>query len=447
MRNSSLLKWANNKNNKTKDEKGNKNWLHSPETLTNSQVVYLVKFLGCTEVDKPKGIDVVKQGIQKLKFNQQLRKSEGASKTPKAELIISCKGVSIQEPKSKKVLHQYPLHKISYCADDKAEKRFFSFISKEGDSDKHTCFVFVSDKLAEEITLTIGQAFELAYKKFLDTSGKDLEAKKQFMTLQKRVALLENETAVLKKRLQDLSNLNDVKNYMAKNQLTDICYVESKANDNVSTKSSEDNTKDEKIVDNNKQDNNELICLDNNTENGEIDGFTLDDLNDEDFNPRAGSSDEDEALNFNPRNDDQPPPQSPAPTAPAPIISPPPQLPPRDPAKVSQPSKPATTGNTFTNNNELHSDVFSMTSKPQAVFDTNNPFAAFTPPSNPVPNPASDPFGMSSFDTPNKPTQSTFDAFSAFGSTPPLKANMADTWAAAPAINKLSLDELDPLKK
>ena len=60
--------------------------------------------------------------------------------------------------------------RISYCADDKAEKRFFSFIAKEADSDKHTCFVFVSDKLAEEITLTIGQAFDLAYKRFL--SGK-----------------------------------------------------------------------------------------------------------------------------------------------------------------------------------------------------------------------------------------------------------------------------------
>ena len=58
-------------------------------------------------------------------------------------------GVAIQEPKTKKILHQYPLHKISYCADDKAEKRFFSFISKDGDG-KHTCFVFVSDKLVRK---------------------------------------------------------------------------------------------------------------------------------------------------------------------------------------------------------------------------------------------------------------------------------------------------------
>ena len=44
-------------------------------------------------------------------------------------------------------MNQYPLHRISYCADDKGEKKFFSFIAKDQDSDQHVCFVFVSDKL------------------------------------------------------------------------------------------------------------------------------------------------------------------------------------------------------------------------------------------------------------------------------------------------------------
>jgi hypothetical protein len=42
----------------------------------------LFQFLGCTEVDQPKGIEVVKEGIRKLKFSQQIKKAEG-SKTPK----------------------------------------------------------------------------------------------------------------------------------------------------------------------------------------------------------------------------------------------------------------------------------------------------------------------------------------------------------------------------
>ena len=61
-------------------------------------------------MDQPKGIDVVKEGIRKLKFSQQIKKAEGA-KTPKAELTVSIDGVAIQEPKTKKIQHQYPLHR------------------------------------------------------------------------------------------------------------------------------------------------------------------------------------------------------------------------------------------------------------------------------------------------------------------------------------------------
>lgn len=140
-----------------------------------------------------------------MKFNQHLKRAEG-TKTPKVELTISIDGVAIQDPKTKKISYQYPLHRISYCADDKTDPKFFSFIAKEADSDRHNCFVFVSDKLAEEITLTIGQAFDLAYRRFLDTSGRDLEMRKQFMMLHKRVQELEAENKQLRCRLSVYEN-------------------------------------------------------------------------------------------------------------------------------------------------------------------------------------------------------------------------------------------------
>lgn len=202
----------------------NKNWLHPPEALQKGHIAYLVKFLGSTEVNQPKGIEVVKEGIRKLKFNQQLKKAEG-SKTPKVELTVSIDGVAIHEPKTKRNLHQYPLHRISYCADDKAEKRFFSFIAKEADSDKHTCFVFVSDKLAEEITLTIGQAFDLAYRRFVETSGREVEMRRQLLILQKRVQGLEDENQTLKTRITQLAALKnrpDVDDYMKEHSISDL---------------------------------------------------------------------------------------------------------------------------------------------------------------------------------------------------------------------------------
>ncbi|XP_015115890.1 PTB domain-containing engulfment adapter protein 1 [Diachasma alloeum] len=236
MRNSTLLKWAqnstNNKNQPSKNGAGtNKNWIHPPDALQKGHIAYLVKYLGSTEVDQPKGIEVVKEAICKLKFNQQLRKSEG-NKIPKVELTISIDGVAIQEPKTKttpkRIMHQYPLHRISYCADDKGEKRFFSFIAKEEDAERHTCFVFVSDKLAEEITLTIGQAFGLAYRRFLETSGKDLETQRRCMVLQQKIRRLEHENNTYRQRLQDICAIKgsaDVQSYLAHHNLPDILHV------------------------------------------------------------------------------------------------------------------------------------------------------------------------------------------------------------------------------
>jgi hypothetical protein len=54
---------------------------------------------------------------------------------------------------------------------------------------------------AEEITLTIGQAFDLAYRRFLETSGREMELKREIMVLQKRVAELENENSDLRQKL------------------------------------------------------------------------------------------------------------------------------------------------------------------------------------------------------------------------------------------------------
>lgn len=237
-----LLKWAQNttqgKNSTKNNSSGGRNWIHPPDALQKGHIAYLVKFLGCTVVDQPKGIEVVKEGIRKLRFSQQLKKSETGAKTKKVELTISADGVAIQEPRTHVILHQFPLHRISYCADDKGEKKFFSFIAKqsgqENEEEKHECFVFISDKLAEEITLTIGQAFELAYRRFLDTSGKDLESQRRAMVTQQRIKRLEQEVNIYKKRLLDMSQFPNIKpdldQYLRKQELKNILEVPAAVN-------------------------------------------------------------------------------------------------------------------------------------------------------------------------------------------------------------------------
>lgn len=183
-----------------------KSWVHPPEALLRGQVLYNVKFLGCVEVDQPKGSEMVRDAIRKMKFSRQIKKAEG-EKLKKVELSISIDAIKIQEPKYKTVLYQYPLHYVSYCADDKSDKRMFTFIAKQKDSNKHHCYVFDSEKSAEEITLTVGQAFDLAYKRFLETSNRDVDPKKQLLMLQKKIQELTSENSHLKEKVSYLEKL------------------------------------------------------------------------------------------------------------------------------------------------------------------------------------------------------------------------------------------------
>ncbi|EPQ07815.1 PTB domain-containing engulfment adapter protein 1 [Myotis brandtii] len=227
--------------NRAFSRKKDKTWMHTPEALSKHYIPYnakwdlglhetasiycarfspngvtpgdgtarltddLSQFLGSTEVEQPKGTEVVRDAVRKLKFARHIKKSEG-QKIPKVELQISIYGVKILEPKTKEVQHNCQLHRISFCADDKTDKRIFTFICKDSESNKHLCYVFDSEKCAEEITLTIGQAFNLAYRKFLESGGKDVETRKQIAGLQKRIQDLEAENVELKNKVQDLEN-------------------------------------------------------------------------------------------------------------------------------------------------------------------------------------------------------------------------------------------------
>ncbi|XP_017336132.1 PTB domain-containing engulfment adapter protein 1 isoform X1 [Ictalurus punctatus] len=179
--------------------------MHSSEALVKHYVAYSAKFLGITPVEQPKGTDVVRVAVRKLKFQRHIKKSEG-EKIPKVELQISIYGVKILDPKTKDVQHSCQLHRMSFCADDKTDKRIFAYICTEPDTKRHLCYVFDSEKCAEEITIAIGQAFDLAYKMFLQSGGKDVESRKQIGNLQKKIQDLEMENLKLKKQLQCLED-------------------------------------------------------------------------------------------------------------------------------------------------------------------------------------------------------------------------------------------------
>ncbi|XP_003367488.1 PTB domain-containing engulfment adapter protein 1 [Trichinella spiralis] len=182
--------------NKTKN-----NWIFPPDTLTHGQIEFSVKYLGSVAVPQSKGIDVIKEA---------LNRSHGY-KLQKVLIQISIYGITLVDVKTKVLVCQHALHRISFCADDKQDKRVFAYIVKRSaESSEHDCHVFLCNKVAEEITLTVGEAFDLAYRRFLENNGRDLEVKKQLIILRKRVQELEEENSNLKHQLAEQQRRSDV---------------------------------------------------------------------------------------------------------------------------------------------------------------------------------------------------------------------------------------------
>jgi Phosphotyrosine interaction domain (PTB/PID) len=88
--------------------------------------------------------------------------------------------------------------------------------------ESHECFVFISNKLASDITLTIGQAFDLAYRRYMSDSGKQFEISK----LQSHNKILENTVQIYRDRLREVSEIiskSDLDKLLLRIGVRDIC--------------------------------------------------------------------------------------------------------------------------------------------------------------------------------------------------------------------------------
>uniref|UniRef100_A0A914HB66 PID domain-containing protein n=1 Tax=Globodera rostochiensis TaxID=31243 RepID=A0A914HB66_GLORO len=123
------------------------------------------------------------------------------AKHRKVVLQISVNCVNVLDAKTRAIIVKHHISRISFCADDQQDKRLFSYIARN-EVGKYQCFVFLSDKMAENITLTVGQAFDLAYEKQVKKRGRELTSQKHELLLRKKIAELEEENRLLKHRVE-----------------------------------------------------------------------------------------------------------------------------------------------------------------------------------------------------------------------------------------------------
>lgn len=81
---------------------------------------------------------------------------------------MSVKGVKFIDARSKIMVSYHDMNNISYITQDPEDRRVLAYIAKDAKTEKHYCHVFRVDSfaLSDEVTMSIGQAFELAFSQF-----------------------------------------------------------------------------------------------------------------------------------------------------------------------------------------------------------------------------------------------------------------------------------------
>ncbi|KAH8388291.1 hypothetical protein KR093_002991 [Drosophila rubida] len=170
-------------------------WCHSPYTFVYGEIRYSVFYLGSTVIRQLQGTISTRKSIQKLKIDENLKTASSVSDISllencntstkylkaanlqtrlKVDIAASCLGVKFIDHDSKTAICSHDIENINCVCQDAEDMRYFAYITKE--QELHYCHVFMVDnlELANEIILTLGQAFEVAYQLALNRQSTSL---------------------------------------------------------------------------------------------------------------------------------------------------------------------------------------------------------------------------------------------------------------------------------
>jgi len=123
-------------------------------------VHFKVKYIGSCPVSAESGEEVTANAIKCiLATAKRLEK-----KLPRVDVTVSLAGVSVIEQEAMQCLHDLPIDSISYCSADPTSDHVFAVICTSEEGLNCHAFLTPKRKMAESATLTIAQAFNLAYE-------------------------------------------------------------------------------------------------------------------------------------------------------------------------------------------------------------------------------------------------------------------------------------------
>ncbi|XP_029454560.1 protein numb homolog isoform X2 [Rhinatrema bivittatum] len=127
-------------------------WQTDEESVRTGKCSFLVKYLGHVEVDESRGMHICEDAVKKLKAT--------GKKAVKAVLWVSADGLRVVDEKTKDLIVDQTIEKVSFCAPDRNFDRAFSYICRDGTTRRWICHCFMAVKdTGERLSHAVGCAF------------------------------------------------------------------------------------------------------------------------------------------------------------------------------------------------------------------------------------------------------------------------------------------------
>uniref|UniRef100_A0A3Q2Z0I9 Numb-like protein n=1 Tax=Hippocampus comes TaxID=109280 RepID=A0A3Q2Z0I9_HIPCM len=127
-------------------------WQADEEAVRKGKCNFSVRYLGLVEVEESRGMHVCEEAVKKLKIS--------GKKTVKAVLWVSADGLRVVDDKTKDLIVDQTIEKVSFCAPDRNYDKAFSYICRDGTTRRWMCHCFMALKdSGERLSHAVGCAF------------------------------------------------------------------------------------------------------------------------------------------------------------------------------------------------------------------------------------------------------------------------------------------------
>ncbi|XP_053577754.1 numb-like protein isoform X2 [Bombina bombina] len=127
-------------------------WGADEESVRRGKCSFPVRYLGHVEVDESRGMHVCEEAVKKLKTL--------GKKSVKAILWVSADGLRVVDEKTKDLIVDQTIEKVSFCAPDRNFDKAFSYICRDGTTRRWICHCFMALKdSGERLSHAVGCAF------------------------------------------------------------------------------------------------------------------------------------------------------------------------------------------------------------------------------------------------------------------------------------------------